>query len=543
MKKLKILKSLLLLLLAVIVLLSGCGKTGNPTVDGIPTGSGNGVLEGEITFPLEEEVTFRVITALKDGSESHDGKKMFEEIKQKTNVNIIWEHYQQSAWAEIKRLVFAGKDMPDMFAGQNVFTIDDIVSYAEQGFFIPLEGMIEEYAPNVQKIFTRRPDFKRDLTMPNGHIYSLFTFLEDKNVSADTLMINGNWLDYLKLEMPKTTDDFYSVLKAFKTGDPNQNNKFDDEIPFTFRHNVTGQGLMSMFGAFGIIDNGNHMTVKDDKVIYTSIQPEYRDGLVYFNKLFKEGLADVEALTHSVSVYNAKTTIKEKENMIAGTFVRWQNLGSFGGEDVGIRYVPPLEGPKGHRLWRIEEPELTSKSAFTITTVCKQPELALKWVDMFYDEKTSFEMKYGIIGDVVKENPDGSFEFMETPEGEIALDWRGKDINGMFIYNVWSEWTNRFVLDPIARDKILADEMYRPFGGGYKKLPNFTMAPDVAEEVSMLETDLKNFVNDSIAIFLLEGGAEDDSKWNAYLKKCEDMKMSRMLELYQQLYDRQYGLD
>lgn len=45
------------------------------------------------------------------------------------------------------------------------------------------------------------------------------------------MSINKQWLDNLKLEVPATTDELYTVLKAFKEQDANGNGDSKDEIP------------------------------------------------------------------------------------------------------------------------------------------------------------------------------------------------------------------------------------------------------------------------------------------------------------------------
>ena len=51
--------------------------------------------------------------------------------------------------------------------------------------------------------------------------------------------INMPWLEKLGLDIPKTTDELYAVLKAFKERDPNGNNK-PDEIPLISSNGYDG---------------------------------------------------------------------------------------------------------------------------------------------------------------------------------------------------------------------------------------------------------------------------------------------------------------
>ena len=123
--------------------------------------------------------------------------------------------------------------------------------------------------------------------------------------NPDNLFINKKWLDKLGLEMPTTTDEFYQVLKAFKNGDPNGNGKAD-EIPFSFLGNYANVDINSLFGSWGVIDRPEHVMIKDGEVLFTPAEDGYKQGLVFFRKLYAEGLIDGEAFTHNMQQYRGQ---------------------------------------------------------------------------------------------------------------------------------------------------------------------------------------------------------------------------------------------
>ena len=85
-----------------------------------------------------------------------------------------------------------------------------------------LNGYIDNYMPNLRSIFERRPNYRKAMEFPDGNIYQLPSVAENANIQSPTeLFINKKWLDALGLPIPKTTEQFYQTLKAFKTRDPN----------------------------------------------------------------------------------------------------------------------------------------------------------------------------------------------------------------------------------------------------------------------------------------------------------------------------------
>ena len=75
-------------------------------------------------------------------------------------------------WNEKKKLAFASGDLPDVFFSA-FLTAQEEMSYGEQGILIPLEGMIEKYAPNIKKCLEENPGVKKSITLPSGNIVAL----------------------------------------------------------------------------------------------------------------------------------------------------------------------------------------------------------------------------------------------------------------------------------------------------------------------------------------------------------------------------------
>lgn len=134
-------------------------------------------------------------------------------------------------------------------------------------------------------------------------------------------MINKSWLDKLGLKVPDTIDDLYNVLKAFKEQDPNGNGK-QDEIPFIELSN-------DLISPFGIADlNNNFMVVKDGNAVYYPISEEYKEGLKWESKLFKDGLLDKEVFTQDETMRSAK--FLNPDAPIVGFSYQWTPDAMFG---------------------------------------------------------------------------------------------------------------------------------------------------------------------------------------------------------------------
>ena len=106
----------------------------------------------------------------------------------------------------------------------------DLIKFGQQGVFLPLNDLIDQYAPDIKAAMDKYPNYKSMITAPDGKIYGLVGYSEGcyHCFYPQKMWINTAWLEKLNLQMPKTTDEFKAVLEAFKTKDPNGNGQADE---------------------------------------------------------------------------------------------------------------------------------------------------------------------------------------------------------------------------------------------------------------------------------------------------------------------------
>ena len=172
-------------------------------------------------------------------------------------------------------------------------TLEEQTVYASAGLIQPIGDLIDLYAPNYKKMMDENPEIEKRTMLGDGKIYS---FASINTVPRDLTFkqfINQKWLDALGLDMPETIEEFYDVLVAFKTQDPNGNG-FADEIPLSsVGLNQTRNFLMS---AFGYVSTG--IEVGDDgKVVFVPATENYWNYIQFANKLYTEGLLDKDVFS------------------------------------------------------------------------------------------------------------------------------------------------------------------------------------------------------------------------------------------------------
>lgn len=532
------------LLLMTAAALAGCGsKDGGDTSSEGSTATKSGDKTQEMVgnmyktgLPIvQDKVTLKFAsTKAAQQKKPHEDLQVVKNFEEKTNVNIEWDVTSQG-YGEKKNLMFASGDLPDVFFGSESLSDSDLVTYGSQGMLIPLEELIDKYAPNIKSILEKRPDIKKSITAPDGHIYSIPSIQEDERSElSDVLFINKKWLDQLGLPLPATTDEFEKALKAFKDNDMNGNGK-KDEIPFSFvfGHNI--MGIYSMYGSFGQIDNAAHITVDDSgKVAFTADKESFKQATNYFHRLYSQGLIDPEAFTQDRTVLFSKG--KNKDVEILGAYVGW-NQNNVVGPDRAKDYVPlpPLKGPNGTQLWTKYEPGFMSRSGFAITSSNKYPEISIRWIDELVSEKNSLEWNWGPIGIGLKEIGDGKYEFMQK-EGMSADDLRHSEAPGNTSARIVLKDTLQKI-KPSEQDLVRQSflEIHKPF---FNKTiyPNVIFPLEDTQKLSILQTDILDHVKKSQSQWIINGNI--DAEWDKYIAQLKKMGLDELVGIYQKNYDR-----
>ncbi len=531
--------SLILCLALCLTLMVGCiPSAGNdePAQSTEPTGTDETAAPAvnATGYPITDDITTYEIAAKSRHNKDFEELIFFDDLQALTNIDIEWIMSSEDGWSERKSLLFTGEDLPDAFYGQGILTDVEVIRYASQGLLIPLNDLIEQYAPNIQHLFEYNPEYKKLLTAPDGNIYALPSITELSPTTHDKLFINKTWLDALDLEVPETTEDFAEVMMAFKTMDPNGNGE-EDEIPFSFLPDRKENGLHSMFGSFGQVDALDHLAVKDGQVIYTAQTEEYKAAIEYFNSLYSDGLIDLEAFTHDFNVYMAKV---RGEELTVGAFVGWSLSSAATVNKDHYVALEPLIGPDGDQLWKTYTSTINAKGSFVITSSCENPEALMRWADYHYDPEISLQIDQGLFGTLLEKGDDGQITYLPVPEGQSFADVNhsiGPGVNG--IGAVTDEITANLVLNENLTERAELDAFYAPFNVPTDEVfPPVYFTEEEVEQLAILQTDITPYVDQQYAKWIVEGGIEED--WEDYLEQLEVIGVQEYIDIHQAAYDR-----
>ncbi len=481
-----------------------------------------------------------------------------------TGVRFDWQTIpSEGAQEKINLMLASGDDLPDVFWNfGGGLSGNIVVQYADQEIFMPTEGLINEYMPNLKKILDESENYWLEITAPDGHTYG-FPYIEEMYglvLTGGPFLINKTWLDKVGMDVPTTVDEWVECLKAFRDAEDLNGNGEDDEIPMaTWFNSKDTFGSYDLFyrftGAFGCADSycgGNsyadHLRLIDGKVTFTAMDEAFRKTAEFFNMLYEENLIWVGSFEADSSAAYTASLIKEDVARI-GSFGTWTDQ-EITNLDVHDEYVaiPRLQGEAGMTGFENNYSELQDSSDTAITLDCKFPHVVARFVDyMVGDPAISVQSNWGTVGYNYVLDEEG---IMRTP-----LDEQGRYVaqteyttfgdarvnsttcrGSMVVLNEYYETVAGYAYDAVqllenqkvnGKDDIMAE---------YDAIPRVLMTVDELSRLAQIQPTISDIVARYINQWVT-GGVTDEN-WESYLTELEGAGVADLVEIYQTAVDR-----
>lgn len=532
--------------------LTGCGEGGGNAAQG-SSAQGSGASDGtdareagaqaagesfnETGYPIvDEPLTLKVMFAIRDVDSLIEPNEMavVQALEEKTGIHIEWEMIKGSDWDTKLNLTFASGEYPDIILSPNGNV--DVEEYGvTQKILLPLDELTEQYMPvYTERIAGEDSDPTSSLTASDGQKYAV-GYLVGQNINTQAhYFINQTWLDNLGLGTPSTLDELTEALRAFKTRDPNGNGQ-QDEVPVEMNLEGGGYyGVRWMLPMFGVpVDKSKWIYIDDNKQVqFAPTQEGFRQCLEWLHQLYDEELVDAEILSQDTNTVESKLA----EGNV-GFFSAWR-LQAMGWDEGVMKdctlYMPTA--PEGTTPSLARYLEVAKKGAY-ITIANEHIPESMRWLDALLETETMFSLYYG------PEGPGWEYDAENGKINSVVTDTSGTkdwlDCNTLFFApgNYISETFN---MSPQRIEKTTYCQTYDKAGYIQKYSDDYLdMAPLTSEQranMTLIETDIKNAVEEYMATFI-SSGITDDS-WADFVKLFDNMNIKDYLQTYQDGIDQ-----
>ena len=515
----------------------------------------------DAVFPLEETLDITVYTQLASkfaGSvDNLSSLLLFDIIREKCNVNFIFEHASASLASEQYGLMFASGDYADVIAMyRDSFYPGGLGAAYQDGIIISLNDLMDQgYMPWYSAILEAYPEIRSGQEI-DGNILEMCHLLDPAAVCSSGPIVRTDLLDQFGLEIPSTITQWEETLYALLDNGV--------EIPLAFDSGLSNLKAGMFVGATGI---GYDFYQVDGQVRYGSIQDEFKDFLALMNKWYADGIIDPDFIgTDQVTVRSK--VVEGKVGVVCGARngIMQNSLNAIfeqNPEDTFWLECVPWPKQANGEPSAVTAKQTICNNGWSISTACKKPELVALAIDWFYSTDGFIARNYGAEGENWNYNDEGLVQAWTIDDDGTVIDLTASipirfDASKASFAVQWFDMDQKSFVDidtvvakkPAAQDKLSqmkdlvaqkaidANYLWTKEAAPYN-MPIVNFSIEENTEYASIMSTVETYVGEMVAQFIL--GYESLDAFDSFVQTQKDMGIERAIEIYQTAYDRQYA--
>lgn len=436
--------------------------------------------------------------------------------------------------SEVNLLIASG-NYPDIINHADLYT-NGIEAAVEEEIIIDLSDYIKNDIPNLlASLKSYDTDALKQMTTASGYIGYFPQIHMKEYVDNFAIGVNQDVMEQLGLETPSTFDEFHDVLAAVygATG-----------LQYGLASSGADASLMCGLDlpAFGATGGGiEGLRVIDGEVEMGAQTEEMREYCEMMAQWFKEGLIFTDFLSYEDY---------QQTNMVAaGTLfgngnVNAQTIGEAANAGVNVEAIPFLTRDGGE-IHLKGSGEIVRSAAWSVSTAADSDtiDLICQLVNYIFSDEGTLLFNYGVEdeGFVYDENGDPQWS-------DLVMNYDGGYTTAAVLYATAtpseyicgiyddSKFDFSYTESQIACQEIIDNSSTGaydfPIGG------DNVMTTEEKTEAARLSSDLSTYVSETALSWICGQSELNDESWNAYLANCEAMNAGRLVEIYQDVYDR-----
>ena len=539
-------KNLVALVLAVAMLLSMAAVAG-----------AEGANYNKEGYPICNEVVDVTLSGpLPSGLEDWTKVVMIENFKNELGINITCQFYNSADWQTQLTLMVASDELTDIVgnAGMNML---DANKWGGEGYLVNFNEY-RDMTPNMNKYLGEFPEAEAYMTAADGGIYTIPKISLDETDRFSRTFINKKWLANVGMEKPKTMDELYNTLKAFKEQDANGNGDANDEIPFLYApgYEAVERILMSAYGIHASEVEYILQAGEDGKVYMANTTDAYKEYMKWMARAFKEGLIEPEAYVIDGPTINDRAGKDQYGFYGCGSapFVVAVTDISYDAENfVGISTLTSELNPTPTAG---KASVVAEVGRVAISATSPNKEALVRLVDYMYTDKGELAGTFGADGQTFDWQHNDILD-VDVPKMRVLEGCAsGEETRYKFgtlneTLNV-IEWNNdRRALFTAPVEDVQKDEIMTEYGWAalvalaareegvvqVDCFPKLSYTAEEANERATLKTDLQTYLKQAKAQFIT-GEVDVDGGWDNFVNTVNGMGLERLLQIEQAAYDR-----
>ena len=472
---------------------------------------------------------------------SYEENPAYQLIQENTGVDIEFIHPATGTDKESFQLLMAG-DLPDMILMSNGSWYNgDLQAMYDDGIIIDLTPYLDELAPQYKAV-ANYSDVTTAQCYADGKALGFYKITHADKIPYIRININKDWMLEAGLEKePQTIAEYEQYFQWIL------DNK-EGTTPF-FPGTLSGTSAMNMnvlTGAFDFLYDW-YVTKEDaTKVAYWANAPEYKEWLTMMNDWYNKGYLGKDFLSMTSTEAQAQFDAGKIGAIIDSVDATYSRINALE-NGFTLTNCPFLTKEPGQILGSnlAATPVGDGGEWVTvITTACKNPELAVQYLNYCYTYEGSIIPNWGVEGLNYEWGEDGF---------PMYNDYMIKHPSGMTHSNVSYAIKIHFGAKYCYPDDItsvamlsnpIALEIRTQWKGlgteeNWLQLPPVKLTADESAARNELITQVDTYAKEMMIKFIT--GAESLDNFDAYVKSVEEYGLTEAIEITQGALNRFLG--
>lgn len=296
-------------------------------------------------------------------------------------------------------LMIAEQNFPDI-----IFAKGSAGSLIEAGALMDMTDLIDQYGPNIKKLYGDEFDkLKHSKDDPAIYQFSAYVVGGEKFKDCGNVQVQWDLLKANDYKIPKDIAEFETMLKDYLAANPTTEDGLE-RIGITLStsdwHWLITLGNPAGFIADGAMDNGQWIIDENNQAMYKFRSEKEREYFRWLCRMYNEGILDPEFATQTHEDYIAKIA---SGRVVALIDKDWDYQdgekvlkadGKYGSSYAGL----PLTMEEGIKCPSLAYQGLTTGTGVGISSTCKDPVAAIKFIDFLCSDEGQVLNKWGIEG-------------------------------------------------------------------------------------------------------------------------------------------------
>lgn len=452
----------------------------------------------------------------------------------RTGVNMTFDEIAPPTMTEKFNLMIASLEYPDVMSEATALYAGGGAAMVEEDILIDLAPYLEEYAPSYSWLRSADKGFAADTVNDNGTITEFYGYAYNILGATSGLMVRGDWLDAIGMDIPATYDQFHDMLAGIKNADLCAS-------PLAVLYSGIAGGAF-LEGGFGVPNMGSGVKawgVMDDQLTFIPTSDSFKEYLMTLRDWYAEGLVYPNLLQNSMH---------RSSDILNGSYGVFFDVGEFisnyerQAADDQFRLVPMthlLKTEDSPKIASGDVPRAKQGSAWSVSTQCPEPQVIISAIDYLFSVEGGYLGSYGVEGVTWEYSEEGKPVYTEfainNPDG-----WTYTTVTQVYCISIpgilgdQGKYTQTYTQTQIDAASIWLENVVSSENDNRGL---WVLTVDENTEFANLAADITTYVSEMVPqMFTGELSLEDT--WDEYVATIESMNIQRCTEIVSAARDR-----